>query len=46
MTKNCRFYGFRFQGAATAATTLKCIEEFLKEITKKTIIILDNAGSV
>jgi transposase len=44
MSKSCRFYGFRFEGAATAATTVKCIEEFLKEIKKKTIVILDNAS--
>jgi transposase len=44
MNKACHFYGFRFEGAATAVTTLKCMEEFLTQITKKTIVILDNAS--
>lgn len=43
MNKACDFHGFRFDGAATAATTVACMEHFAKIIKKKTVVILDNA---
>lgn len=44
MNKDCQFYGFRFVGAANAQTTIKCMDDFAEQITKKTIVILDNAS--
>lgn len=44
MNKQCDFHGFRFTGAATALTTIECFNRFAESITKKTIVILDNAS--
>ena len=43
MNKSCDFYGFRFDGAATANTTVECMNQFAETIKKKTIVVLDNA---
>lgn len=43
MNKSCNFYGFRFDGAATAATTVACMDQFAGTIKKKTVVVLDNA---
>jgi len=37
------FLPFVFQGAANAAVVIRCIDDFAEKITKKTILILDNA---
>lgn len=44
MNKNCQFHGFRFEGAATAEVTVRCMDEFIETITKPTVVILDNAS--
>ena len=45
MNKKCDFYGFKFQGAATAETTIECMDEYVDTIHKKTVVILDNAST-
>lgn len=44
MNKQCDFYGFRFEGAATAASTVACMDDFAKQLKRKTVVILDNAS--
>ncbi len=44
MNKASAFYGFRFEGAATAKVIVRCMEEFIETITKPAIVILDNAS--
>ena len=44
MNKACDFYGFRFEGAANAQTTIKCMDIFAEQINKKTVVIIDNAS--
>ena len=44
VNRKCHFYGFRIDGAATAETTIKCIDDFVDQIQKKTIVLIDNAS--
>jgi len=43
VNRNLDFQPFVFKGAANAAVVVGCINDFVKQITKKTIVILDNA---
>lgn len=42
MNKSCDFHGFRFEGAANTATTIKCMSVFTERIQRNTVIIIDN----
>jgi len=44
VNRKCHFYGFRIDGAATAETTMKCIDDFAQQVKKKTIVLIDNAS--
>ena len=44
VNRACEFHGFLIDGAATAETTIACMDEFAKEIKKKTIVLIDNAS--
>ncbi len=44
VNRACKFHGFMGNGAATAETTIACMNEFAEELTKKTIVLIDNAS--
>ncbi|BDD09217.1 hypothetical protein FUAX_16490 [Fulvitalea axinellae] len=44
VNRKCDFHGFRVDGAATAETTVACINDFVDQIEKKTVVLIDNAS--
>lgn len=43
MNQENKLFSYAFEGAATSEVVIKCMDDFCKQITKKTVIILDNA---
>jgi hypothetical protein len=44
MNKESQCQSFLFKGAADSEIVMSCIDEFAKQITKKTVVILDRAS--
>jgi len=43
MNRDNKLHSYAFQGAATSEVVIKCMDDFCGQITKKTVVILDNA---
>lgn len=44
MNRQCQCHSFLFEGAANSEVVVACFDAFAGQITKKTIVILDNAS--
>ena len=44
MNQDNKLYSYAFEGAATSEVVIKCMDDFCDQITKKTVVVLDNAA--
>lgn len=44
INRSCHFESFVFEGSVTSEVVVACFDDFAKKITKKTVVLVDNAS--